>query len=180
VGLRMATAMAERAAAAVALASGDPAGAARSALTSAEVANEAGVLVEAGLSRTLAGRALAQAGEPVRAAAELRRAADGLHACGALRYRDDAERELRKLGGRVHRRTRRGAAGGKGLASLTERELQVARQVVDRRTNPEIAAALFLSRKTVETHVRNIFMKLGVSSRAEIARTLERADRESG
>ena len=52
--------------------------------------------------------------------------------------------------------------------------------VGDLKTNPEIAAALFLSRKTVESHVRNIFMKLGVSSRAEIARTVERADpRES-
>ena len=46
------------------------------------------------------------------------------------------------------------------MESLTERELQVARLVVDRRTNPEIAHALFLSPKTVETHMRNIFRKL--------------------
>jgi DNA-binding NarL/FixJ family response regulator len=60
---------------------------------------------------------------------------------------------------------------------LTERELQVARLVVDRKTNPEIAAELFLSQKTVETHLRNIFRKMNVSSRVELARVIERTDR---
>jgi DNA-binding NarL/FixJ family response regulator len=41
-------------------------------------------------------------------------------------------------------------------------------------TNREIAAALFLSDKTIESHVRNIFMKLGVSSRVDVAKTVER------
>jgi DNA-binding CsgD family transcriptional regulator len=54
--------------------------------------------------------------------------------------------------------------------------LEVARLVVDRRTNAEIADALFVSPKTVETHMRNIFRKLGVSSRADVARTVERAE----
>ena len=40
------------------------------------------------------------------------------------------------------------------VASLTERELELARLVVDRKTNPQIAAELFLSQKTVETHLR--------------------------
>ena len=71
-------------------------------------------------------------------------------------------------------------ADADGLESLTERELQLARLVVDRKTNPEIAAELFLSQKTVETHLRNIFRKVGVSSRVELARAVERADRESG
>jgi DNA-binding CsgD family transcriptional regulator len=55
----------------------------------------------------------------------------------------------------------------------------VARLVVDRRTNPRIAAEQFLSQKTVETHMRNLFHKLGVSSRVEVARAIERADRIS-
>ena len=63
------------------------------------------------------------------------------------------------------------------MESLTERELQVARLVVDRKTNAQIAAELFLSKKTVETHLRNIFHKTDVSSRVELARAIERADR---
>jgi DNA-binding NarL/FixJ family response regulator len=95
-----------------------------------------------------------------------------------VRHRDAAERELRRLGRRdLHRRTRSGKADGTGLETLTERELQIARLIVDRRTNPQIAAELFLSPKTVETHIRHIFQKLGVSSRVAVARAVERADR---
>ena len=79
---------------------------------------------------------------------------------------------------RLHRRTRPGTADS-GVESLTERELQVARLVVDRKTNPQIAAELFLSQKTVETHLRNLFHKLGVSSRVDVARVVERADRDA-
>ncbi len=175
--LRLASASAARAAAAVALDAGDAPTAAERALVSAALADEAGARVAAGVSRTLAGRALAQAGETDRAAAELERAAAELEACGARRYRDRAERELRALGRAVHRRTRRGQAGG-GVASLSGRELEVARLVVDRRTNPEIAAELFLSVKTVETHMRNLFRKLDAGSRVEVARAVERAERD--
>ena len=60
---------------------------------------------------------------------------------------------------------------------MTERELQLARLVVDRKTNPQIASELFLSQKTVETHLRNIFRKVGVSSRVDLARVVESAER---
>ncbi len=175
--LRMAASMADRAAAAVELDSGHTELAAKRALAAAAAAEEVGAPVEAALARTLAGRALAQAGQTEPAVAELQHAAAELQACGALRYRGAAERELRGLGHRIHRRTRPGKIDGTGVEALTERELQVARLVVDRRTNPEIAEALFLSPKTVETHMRNIFRKLDVSSRVEVARTVERADR---
>jgi DNA-binding NarL/FixJ family response regulator len=176
VRLPLATSWARRAAAAVALHEGDPEKAAELALASAAAAHEAGAPIEAALSMTLAGRALARAGEQERAIGELQRAAADLDECGALRFRDQAERELGKLGHRVHRRTRPGAADAGGLASLTEREFQVARLVADRKTNPEIAATLYLSLKTVETHLRNIFRKVDVASRVELARLVERAD----
>jgi DNA-binding NarL/FixJ family response regulator len=135
--------------------------------------------VEAALSRMLAGRALIQAGDPDRAATEFERAAAEFEACVALGHRDAAERELGKLGRRKHRRTRPGKADGSGIETLTERELEVARLVVDRKTNSQIAAALYLSPKTVETHIRHLFQKLEVSSRVEVARAVEGADRAS-
>ncbi len=88
--------------------------AAERALASAAAAERAGAVVEAALSRTLAGRALARAGDADAAVAELERAAAELEACGAMRYRDAAERELRKLGHHIHRRTRPGSADGSG------------------------------------------------------------------
>jgi DNA-binding NarL/FixJ family response regulator len=176
-GLRFAAFAALRARARVALAAGDAHGAAARSLESAARGGELGMPIYAAVSRTLAGRALAAAGEGERAAAELARAAEELDARGALRYRDEAEHELRRLGHRkLHRRTRAGKADGTGVESLTERELQIARLVVDRKTNSQIAAELFLSPKTVETHIRNLFHKLDVSSRVEVARVVERAD----
>jgi DNA-binding NarL/FixJ family response regulator len=62
---------------------------------------------------------------------------------------------------------------------LSDREYQVLRMIGQGRTVSEIAAELFLSQKTVETHLRNIFRKLGVTSRVELARAVERADREA-
>ncbi len=174
VQLPLAAAWAGRAVAAVALHAGDAPLAAERALTSAEAADAVGAPIEAALSRTIAGRALAEAGEKDRAVAELQHAAAALDACGAWRYRQSAERELGKLGHRPHRRSRAGKANETGIESLTGRELQVARLVVDRKTNPQIAAELFLSQKTVETHLRNIFHKVGVTTRADLARAVER------
>ena len=177
VGLPIARAWAARASAAVALHAGQPDAAAERALASAAAADGVGAVVEAALARTLAGRALAAAGDGERAARELERAAHAFDACGAPRYRGEAERELRKLGRHIHRRS--GAAAAEGLEGLSERELEVARLVVRRMTNKEIAAELFVSLKTVETHLRNLFRKLGVSSRVEVARVVERAGRKS-
>src|SRR4051794_23637752 len=177
-GLPLAGAWAHRAEADVALAAGEHRAAAKQALASADCAERAGAVIEEALSRTLAGQALALAGDRERALAELQHAATTLDRCGAPRLRNAAERELRKLGRPVHRRSRKGSADGAGVDTLTEREREVAALVVDRRTNPEIAAELFLGLKTVETHLRNIFRKLDVSSRVELARTVEREPRD--
>jgi DNA-binding NarL/FixJ family response regulator len=176
VQLPLAVAWADRATASVALHAGDPVRAAEHALSSAEAAQKLGAPIESALSRTLAGRALAEAGQRGRAAAELERAAEALDSCGALHYRQSADRELGKLGRRPHRRTRPGKTDGSDIEALTERELQVARLVVDRKTNAQIAAELFLSQKTIETHLSNIFHKMRVTTRVDLARAVERAD----
>ena len=176
IGLRSATAMAYRATAAVAVDAGDAATGAKQALAAADLSDDVGTPVEAGLARTIAGRALAQLGEKDRAIEQLQAAVAELERCGASRYRDAAERELRRLGQHIHRRTRPGDPNQTGVASLTERELQIARLIVDRKTNGEIASELFLSKKTIETHIRNMFRKLDVSSRADVARAVERED----
>ena len=172
---------AERATAAVELYGGDAGRAAEHALASAAAADRAGSPVEAALSRTLAGVALARGGERDRAAAELQHAARdvrGVRRAPLPRPGRARAAQARPPHPPAHAAGQ--AADRIGLESLTERELELARLVVDRKTNPEIAAELFLSQKTVETHLRNIFRKVGVSSRVELARAVEHAERADG
>jgi ATP/maltotriose-dependent transcriptional regulator MalT len=176
VGLPLAQATANLARARLDLAGGEASEAAERALAAVAALDEIGDAFDAAHARVLAGQALAQAGDRDGAATELDRARAAFDSFGADRFRAQAEQELRKLGRRIHRRTAHGTGEG-GLASLTERELELARLVVDRRTNPEIAAELFLSQKTVETHLRNIFRKVGVANRVELARQVEEAAR---
>jgi DNA-binding NarL/FixJ family response regulator len=171
--LPMPVAIAARARATIALEEGDAATAATAALASAEALEGVGNVYDAAVSRALAGCALAQAGERERACDELERAAAAFTSFGSTRQRAKVEHELRRLGRRFQSHSRAGDAYAVGVASLSGRELEVARLIVDRKTNTEIAAELFLSGKTVETHVRNMFRKLGVSSRVELARTVE-------
>jgi len=175
-GLVLASTYAARAEAAVHLASGRPAEAAEAGLRAAADAQAMGAPVLAAVSRTLAGRALAAAGRTEVAIRELDAAAKTLHECGAVPLRDAAEQALRRCGRPVHRRSSPATEGRSGLDALTGRELQVADLVSRGRTNAAIAKELFLSLKTVETHIRNIFTKLDVSSRAQIAREVSRSE----
>ena len=131
-----------------------------------------GARLQAAFSRALEGQALAAAGERLEAVAALRDAEHELDACGSTRVRDEMRRELRRLGARAEPRGP-AAPGESGVASLSKRELEIAQLATDRLTNREIAAALFLSDKTIESHLRNIFHKLGVTSRVEVARAVE-------
>ena len=138
-------------------------------------AGRASARYDEAIARVVLGRALAAAGKTDAATVQLQEAAAAFERFGAPRRRDQADHELRKLGVRISRRSQPGRSDADGLDRLSARELEVARLVVDRKTNPEIAADLFLSLKTVETHMRNILRKLEVSSRVEVARALERA-----
>lgn len=90
---------------------------------------------------------------------------------GAHTHRLLAEQELRALGVRTWRRRPATAASASTtlLSTLTDREREVAALLAAGDSNPEIAAELFLSRKTVERHVSNVLAKLGARNRAEVA-----------
>ena len=156
------------------LADGDAAEAARLALTAADRADVVRAPVPAARCRTLAGIAFAQAGDVEQAIRLLTRAQRDLAAHEANRYRDEAARELRRLGRRVGARQRR-AGRGAGLGALSGRELEIAECVALGHTNRQIADTLFLSQKTVEGHLTSVFAKLGVSSRAAVAEVVGRS-----
>ncbi|MDX8152414.1 AAA family ATPase [Patulibacter brassicae] len=168
-GLPLARSWARRASARIALAD-DPAAAATLALEAVELQLQAPGPVEALRTRVLAGRALGRAGERDAALEQLEQAVAEAEAAGTRAFRDDAAREMRRLG----RRPVRGVVGAPGLPSLSGREREIAELVADGRTNAEIAGALYLSPKTVESHLRNVFQKLRVSSRLEVARMVDR------
>ena len=150
-------------------ASAAPTGPLDAALRAAELADSVGAVIQAGRARMLAGRAADdETGLPL-----LERAESELGTCGAVRLRDEAARELRRRGVKTGARRRR-ATGGEGLDSLSGREREVADLVALGRTNKEIAGELFLSEKTVESHMSRLFGKLGVRSRAEVAEAVGR------
>jgi len=177
-GLPMARAWADRAQAEVLLARGEHAAAAELALSAAEAAGELRARIDRAVSRELAGRALLAGGDQDRAVEQLTLAAAEFDECKAFRHRDRVEQELGQLGHRTSRRSR-AAGDGSGLQSLTGREQEVGQLLVERLTNAEIAKELFLSEKTVESHLRNIFRKLDVSSRVEVAKVVEAAEMRS-
>jgi DNA-binding CsgD family transcriptional regulator len=113
--------------------------------------------------------------------AEARRA----HNSAVSLYRDlGATWDLRRAGARLRPygiRLGRGGRRGRttqGWDALTPTEAKIASLVAAGRSNPDIAAELFLSRNTVQTHVSHILAKLGARSRAEIIRqSFQRSDR---
>ena len=176
VDLPVTWAQAGRARALVSLDAGDAAGAAHAALAAAARAATVGAPLEEARSQLLAGVATAAAGDRDGAVASLTTARETFETCGARRLADECAQELRRMGERVPRRSARLDAG-EGVAALTSREREIAQLVHDGKMNREIAAELYLSEKTVETHLRNIFGKLGVGSRKDVAAAVERAAR---
>jgi DNA-binding CsgD family transcriptional regulator len=102
----------------------------------------------------------------IEARAPLRAAIATFDALGAVPWADRARTELRATGERA--RFRRPDTADQ----LTPHEFQVAMLVADGATNREVAAALFVSPRTIETHLHRAFRKLGVRSRVELAREL--------
>jgi DNA-binding NarL/FixJ family response regulator len=119
------------------------------------------------------GERLRRAGRRVDARAPLREAEYTFEGLGARGWLERARSELAATGQRARRRqpSTRG--------ELTPQELQVALEVADGATNREVAAALFLSTKTVEAHLSRAYRKLGVRSRAELTAALLRRPPEA-
>ncbi|QHT55160.1 AAA family ATPase [Cellulomonas sp. H30R-01] len=124
---------------------------------------------ETARTRLAYGSRLRRARRRTEARTHLREALSTFDALGAAPWADQAVAELRATGATAHRRD------VTGLDHLTPQELQVARTLAAGRTTREAAAALFLSPKTIEYHLRNVYTKLGVRTRADLATAL--ADR---
>src|SRR5215207_8693123 len=117
-----------------------------------------------GLARTqlCLGERLRRAGRRIDARHQLRPAHDAFERLGARPWAARAAAELRATGERLGRRE---AHQGEELAP---QELQVALQAADGKTNKEVGAVLFLSPKTVDFHLRRVYRKLDLRSRAEL------------
>jgi DNA-binding CsgD family transcriptional regulator len=100
------------------------------------------------------------------ARSHLRTAHEMFTAMGADGFARRTERELAATGERIRRRDVR------PIVELTAQETQIARLVTDGRSNPEIAAELFISPRTVEYHLHKIFGKLDITARGQLARAL--------
>ena len=123
-------------------------------------------------ARTLlcAGESLRRGRSPLAARAPLERALALFDALGAKPWSARAKAELAASGAKI--RDHRPATSNAMLEELSPQELQVARAAGRGLNNLEIAAALFLSRKTVEAHLTRAYRKLAVRSRTELTRLL--------
>jgi DNA-binding CsgD family transcriptional regulator len=107
------------------------------------------------------GERLRRVGRRLECRPQLRDALDGFDRLGARSWAERARGELRASGETL----RREAVAGE---ELTPQEFQIALQVVEGKTNREVAASLFLSPKTVEFHLGRVYRKLDVSSRRDL------------
>ena len=104
---------------------------------------------------------------------QLRAAMEDFERLGARRWSDVASAELDASGLHLS-----GGARAGPVIDLTARELQIALLLADGQTTRQAAAALFLSPKTVEYHLRHVYTKLGIASREELTARMRDPDRE--
>ncbi|MFD0526127.1 LuxR C-terminal-related transcriptional regulator [Kitasatospora arboriphila] len=154
-----------------ALGTGEPASAADAADRAGAILLASGTMIEAGRALLTAGTAHAASGRRREALDRLAHAARLFEDAGAHGLLDRTVREQRRLGARVPHPGATGAHPDRPY-DLSQRELDVVRRVMAGRTNQAIAEELYLSVRTVETHLSHVFAKLGVGSRAAVITTL--------
>jgi DNA-binding CsgD family transcriptional regulator len=121
---------------------------------------------ETARTRLAYGERLRRARDRILAREQLRAAADAFEDLDARPWADRARAELAATGETLRRRD------SSTLEELTPQELQIALLLTSGKTTRETAAALFLSPKTVEYHLRHVYQKLGIHSREELAQAL--------
>jgi DNA-binding CsgD family transcriptional regulator len=121
---------------------------------------------EVARTRLAYGERLRRTRRRVLARPQLRAALEDFERLGARPWAERARAELAATGETMRRRD------PTALDELTPQELQIALLLADGRTTREAAAAVFLSPKTIEYHLRHVYMKLGISSRQELAKAL--------
>ncbi|QUQ71597.1 helix-turn-helix transcriptional regulator [Kutzneria sp. CA-103260] len=153
-----------------ALSVADPAASAKLALQSAETLAGLDYRLEEGRARLRAGQSLATSGDRAAGLKQLATAAELFATAGARGLHAQAAEAQRRLGQRVP--VPRAGRRQELPFGLSQREFEVARLVVDGRTNAQIAERLSLSLRTVETHLTRIFSKTGVPARGGLGRVL--------
>jgi DNA-binding CsgD family transcriptional regulator len=131
------------------------------------------IVVHRARAQLLYGEWLRREGRRVDAREQLRPAHDTFSRIGAEGFAERARRELLATGEKVRKRV------DETRDDLTAQEGHIARLAREGYTNPEIGAQLFLSPRTVEWHLRKVFMKLDISSRRQLRRALPDAGRPS-
>jgi DNA-binding NarL/FixJ family response regulator len=119
--------------------------------------------LELARSLTALRSALRRGGRRMDSREPLRRALDIAHRCGATAVENTVRDELIAAGARPRR------AAATGADALTVRERRIVEMAAEGLANREIAQRLFVTQRTVETHLHNAFAKLGVRSRHELA-----------
>ncbi|TXS44651.1 ATP-binding protein [Streptomyces sp. t39] len=119
-------------------------------------------------SALLLGERLRRARRIGEARDHLREAVESFRRLDAGPWEQRARGELRAAGESAD------PTGPHALAALTPQELRIARLVADGASNKDVAARLFLSPRTVEYHLYKVYPKLGISSRADLVRLLDR------
>jgi DNA-binding CsgD family transcriptional regulator len=132
-----------------------------------EVARGTPARLELAKAQVALGSALREAGPAAAARTVLRAGLELAAATGAERLAAGARRELHAAGGRPR------TTALSGPAALTSAERRVVAQAIEGGTNREIAAALFVTPKTVELHLGNAYRKLGIAGRRELAAALD-------
>jgi DNA-binding CsgD family transcriptional regulator len=129
--------------------------------------------VDLARAHLLYGEWLRRENRRVDARAQLRIAYDTFTSIGMEAFAQRARRELLATGETVRKRT------VETRDNLTSQECQIAELARDGLSNPEIGTQLFLSRRTVEWHLRKVFAKLEIGSRRELAYALPRSEPRS-